>query len=43
MVEKQQKLILLHSAYNARNNGYGQEFSYQIVSLAVTESRVVTK
>lgn len=43
MVEKQQKLIFLHSAYNARNNGYGQEFSYQIVSLAVTENWEVTK
>ena len=43
MVEKQQKLIFLHSAYNARNNGFEQELSYQIVSLAVTESRVVTK
>ena len=43
MVDKQQKLIFLHSAYNAINNGYGQEFSYQIVSLAVTESREVTK
>ena len=43
MVEKQQKLIFLYSAYNPRNNGYGQEFSYQIVSLAVTESREVMK
>ncbi len=43
MVGKQQKLIFLHSAYNARNNGFEQELSYQIVSLAVTESRVVTK
>ena len=43
MVEKQQKLIFLHSAYNARYNGYGQEFSYQIVSLAVNESLEVTK
>ena len=39
MVGKQQKLILLHSAYNARNNGFEQELSYQIVSLAVTENR----
>ena len=43
MVDKQQKLIFLHSTYKARNNGYEQEFSYQIVSSAVTESRVVTK
>ncbi len=43
MVVKQQKLIFLHSAYNARNNGYEQVFSYQIVSLAVTENREVTK
>jgi len=43
MVEKQQKLYFLHSAYNARNNSYEQEFCYQIVSLAVTESREVTK
>ena len=43
MIEKQQKLIFLHSAYNARSNGYGQEFSYQIVSLAITESREVMK
>lgn len=43
MVEKQQKLIFMHSAYNVRNNGYEQEFSYQIVSLAVTESQEVTK
>lgn len=39
MVGKQQKLIFLHSAYNARNNGYEQVFSYQIVSSVVTESR----
>ena len=43
MVEKQQKLIFLHSAYKARNYGFEQVFSYQIVSLAVTESREVTK
>ena len=43
MVEKQQKLIFLHSAYNARNNGYEQVFSYQIVSLAVTENWEETK
>ena len=43
MVEEQQKLIFLHSGYNARNNGYGQVFSYQIVSLAVTESQEVMK
>ena len=43
MVEKQQKLIFLHSAYNARNNGFEQVFSYQIISLAVTECQQVTK
>ena len=43
MVGKQHKAIFLHYLLNARNNGYGQEFSYQIVSLAVTESREVTK
>ena len=43
MVGKQQKLIFLHSAYNARNNGFEQELSYHIVSLAVTENREVTK
>ena len=39
MVGKQQKLFFLHSAYNARNNGFEQELSYQIVSLAVNENR----
>ena len=43
MVGKQQKLIFLHSAYNVKNNSFEQVFSYQIVSLAVTESREVTK
>ena len=43
MVEEQQKAIISHSADYARNYGFGQEFSYQIVSLAVTESREVTK
>ena len=43
MVEKQQKAIVLHSTDYARNFGFGQEFSYQIVSLTVTESRGVTK
>lgn len=43
MVGKQQKAIFSHSWYYARNNGLGQEFSYQIVSLAVTENREVTK
>ena len=43
MVGKQQKLIFLHSAYNAKNNSFEQELSYQIVNLAVTESREVTK
>ncbi len=39
MVVKQQKLIFLHSAYNAKNNSFEQELSYQIVSLAVTKNR----
>ena len=43
MVEKQQKAIFSHSWYYARSNGYEQVFSYQIVSLAVTESQEVTK
>ena len=43
MVEKQLKAILLHYLLNARNYGFEQVFSYQIVSLAVTESREVTK
>ena len=43
MVVKQLEAIFLHYLLNARNNGYEQVFSYQIVSLAVTESRVVTK
>ena len=43
MVEKQLKAFILHSTGYARNHGFGQEFSYQIVNLAVTESREVTK
>ena len=43
MVEKQLEAILLHYLLNARNYGFEQVFSYQIVSLAVTESREVTK
>ena len=43
MVEEQQKLIFSHSRYYARNYGFEQVFSYQIVSLAVTESREVMK
>ena len=43
MVEEQQKLIFSHSRYYARNYGFGQVFSYQIVSLAVTEILEVTK
>ena len=43
MVEKQQKAIFSHSTDYERNYGFGQEFSYQIVSLAVTESLEVTK
>ena len=39
MAGKQQKAIFSHSWHYARNNGLGQEFSYQIVSFAVTESR----
>ena len=37
MVEKQHKAIFLHNVGYARNYGFRQEFSYQIVSLAVTE------
>ena len=43
MVEEQQKPNFLQSVGYARNNGFEQELSYQIVSLAVTESREVTK
>lgn len=43
MVEKQQKAIISHSWDYARNYAFEQEFSYQIVSLVVTESREVTK
>ena len=43
MVEKQLKAIMFHYLNNARNYGFGQVFSYQIVSLAVTTSREVTK
>ena len=43
MVEKQLKVILLYYLLNAKSIGYEQVFSYQIVSSAVTESRVVTK
>ena len=43
MVGKQQKTILLRYLLNARSNNYEQVFSYQIVSLAVTESREVMK
>ena len=39
MVGKQLKAILLHDLLNAKNNSFEQEFSYQIVSLAVTENR----
>ena len=38
MVGKQPKAIFLQDLLNAKNSSYGQEFSYQIVSLAVTES-----
>ena len=43
MDAKQQKAIFLHSVGYARNYGFRQEFCYQIVSFAVTESREVTK
>ena len=43
MVDKQQKAIFSHSTDYARNYGFGKEFSYQFVSLTVTESREVTK
>ena len=43
MVEKQQKVFISRNTEHARNYGFGQEFSYQIVSLAVTESREVMK
>ena len=43
MVGKQQKAFSFHSERYARNYGFEQVFSYQIVSLAVTESREVTK
>ena len=43
MVEEQQKAVSFHSEYYERNYGFEQEFSYQIVSLTVTESRGVTK
>lgn len=43
MVEEQQKATILHSTSYARNYGFGQVFSYQIVSLSVTESQEVTK
>ena len=39
MVEKQQKAISLHSTGYARNYGFEQVFSYQIVSLAVTKNK----
>ena len=43
MVEKQHKVFILHNIDHARNYGFGQEFSYQIVSLTVTKGREVTK
>ena len=43
MVEEQQKAIFMHSIGYARNYGFEQVFSYQIISLAVTESLEVTK
>ena len=38
MVGKQQKAFFFHSERYERNYGFGQVFSYQIVSSAVTES-----
>ena len=38
MLEKQQKAFFSHNTDYARNYGFGQGVSYQIVSLAVTES-----
>ena len=38
MVEKQLKVIFLRYLLNAKNNSFEQVFSYQIVSLAVSES-----
>ena len=43
MVGKQQKAFFFHSERYERNYGFEQVFSYQIVNLAVTESREVTK
>ena len=43
MVEEQQKPNFLQSVGYASNYGFRQGLSYQIVSLAVTESREVTK
>ena len=43
MVEKQQKVFISRNTEHARNYGFGQEFSYQIVSLAVTKGREVMK
>lgn len=43
MVGKQQKAFSFHSVRYERNYVFGQVFSYQIVSLAVTENWEVTK
>ena len=43
MVEEQQKAVSFHSEYYERNYSFEQVFSYQIVSLAVTEILEVTK
>lgn len=43
MVGKQQKTLFFHSELYERNYSFEQVFSYQIVSLAVTESREVMK
>ena len=43
MVEKQQKALFFHSERYERNYSSEQVFSYQIVSLAITESQQVTK
>jgi len=43
MVEKLQKVIFFLSWCYERNYGFGQEFSYQTVSIVVTEWVLLTK
>lgn len=43
MVEEQQKVIFSHSWYYERNYVFGQEFSFQTVSIVVTEWVLLTK